>query len=326
MKKILVFRHSNLGDYFLAIASLRLLRKKYPKSYITYMTAKNRKNFSLPDKIGNEVLVDEFIFLKKKNYKDIFGLKNTIKKIKKKNFDILVYLQEYSTFLSLTKHYLFFLLCRISQNIGFKDFFKKKDYRKYSETILITRRISNNLTSTKIRSLMNIKKFNEKRLIKKNYITLGPGGFALGRLPEKIKTERPKKWNNNNWHTLVKLLVKKNKNIKIVFTGTQKEKNLSEQIKKKYKNNIINTCGKTNIKSWINIIRFSDLHICQDNGSMHLCTIFQKKNVSIFNNHDFYGKWFPLNKNAKILRLEGDINTIQPNNVYEKVKKLLNKR
>ncbi len=59
---------------------------------------------------------------------------------------------------------------------------------------------------------------------------------------------------------------------------------------------------------------------------MHLCTIFQKKNVSIFNNHDFYGKWFPLNKNAKILRLEGDINTIQPNDVYEKVKKLLNKR
>jgi len=56
---------------------------------------------------------------------------------------------------------------------------------------------------------------------------------------------------------------------------------------------------------------------------MHIASLYQKKNLSIFNNHDPYGKWFPLNKNAKIYRLEGDINSISPNLVYSGVKKFL---
>ena len=58
---------------------------------------------------------------------------------------------------------------------------------------------------------------------------------------------------------------------------------------------------------------------------MHLATLFQKKNISLFNNHDFYGKWFPLNQNSYVIRLKGDINTIDINHILRGVKKLFNK-
>ena len=35
---------------------------------------------------------------------------------------------------------------------------------------------------------------------------------------------------------------------------------------------------------------------------MHVATLFQKKTICLFNNHDLIGKWYPLNKNAIILK------------------------
>ena len=60
--KILVFRNSNFGDYFISIPVLRLLRKKFKNCNITYLTIKNREKFSLPLKIGDEQIVDNFFF------------------------------------------------------------------------------------------------------------------------------------------------------------------------------------------------------------------------------------------------------------------------
>ncbi len=124
---------------------------------------------------------------------------------------------------------------------------------------------------------------------------------------------------------LCQKLISRYKNTKIVITGTKKEQILSKKLKKKFKNKIIDKCGKTNVAEWINIIKYSELHICQDNGSMHLATLFQKKNIALFNNHDFYGKWFPLNKNSYVIRLEGDINTIGLNHIFKGIKKLTKK-
>ncbi len=322
---ILVFRNSNFGDYFISIPVLRLLRKKYKICKITYLTIKNRQKFQLPLRIGKETLVDNFFLLNKKNYQNFRGVINIIKKIKKRKFDKFVYLQEYTNIFSLLKHYSFFYLTGISKIVGFAYYFKRKKYIKESETIQITRRIFNNIKIKKINNLIHIKSYGEKKIIKYKYFTIGPGGFALGRLPNKIKKYKPVRWKSEKWIKLCAILLSKYKNIKIVVTGTKKEKLLAIKLKKKFKRRIIDKCGKTNVDEWINIIRYADLHICQDNGSMHLATLFQKKNISLFNNHDFYGKWFPLNQNSYVIRLKGDINTIDINHILRGVKKLFNK-
>ena len=83
--KILVFRNSNFGDYFISIPVLRLLRKKFKNCTITYLTIKNREKFSLPLKIGDERIVDDFFLIDKKDYRYFKNLKKIIEKIKKKN-------------------------------------------------------------------------------------------------------------------------------------------------------------------------------------------------------------------------------------------------
>ena len=71
MTKILVFRNSNLGDYFISIPILRIIREKFPNSHITYMTIKNKKKFILPKKIENKLIVNQFFTYKHKNYKNV---------------------------------------------------------------------------------------------------------------------------------------------------------------------------------------------------------------------------------------------------------------
>lgn len=323
--KILVFRNSNFGDYFISMPVLRLLRKKYKNCKITYLTIKNRKQFSLPLKIGNEQIVDNFFLINKRDYRNFKKLRNISEKIKKKKFNKLIYLQEYSNIYSLIKHYIFFYFIGIPEIIGFKYYFNKRDYSKDNETIQITRRIFKNLKKKTISNFQFLKSYNKKKIITEKYFTIGPGGFALGRLPDKIKTYKPVRWKSENWIKLCQKLISRYKNIKIVITGTKKERLLSKKLKKKFKNKIIDKCGKTNVAEWINIIKYSELHICQDNGSMHLATLFQKKNIALFNNHDFYGKWFPLNKNSYVIRLEGDINTIELSHIFRGIKKLIKK-
>tara|TARA_A100001388_G_C28774776_1_gene506582 strand:+ start:70 stop:717 length:648 start_codon:yes stop_codon:yes gene_type:complete len=208
---------------------------------------------------------------------------------------------------------------------GFKNFFKRKKYSKETETIQITRRVFKNSSVKKIKNFSYIKTYKEKKIIKNRYLTIAPGGFALGRLPNEIKINKPVRWKSEKWIKLCERLILQYKINKIVVTGTKKEEKLAQKLKYKFKNKIINKCGKTSVSEWINIIKYSDLHICQDNGSMHLATLFKKKNISLFNNHDDYGKWFPLNDNSYIIRLKGGINTIEINDVFIGVKKLLSK-
>ena len=85
MIKILVFRNSNLGDYFISVPILRIIREKFPNCHITYMTVKNRKKFELPKKIENIPIVDKFFIYKNKNYNNILEIFKLIKKVKKKN-------------------------------------------------------------------------------------------------------------------------------------------------------------------------------------------------------------------------------------------------
>ena len=85
------------------------------------------------------------------------------------------------------------------------------------------------------------------------------------------------------------------------------------------KKKIINLCDKTNIKDLINIIKFSKYHITNDNGSMHIATLFKKKTICLFNNHDPIGKWYPVNRNAIILRPKKGIHMINSYKVFNRL-------
>ena len=308
MKKILCFRNSKLGDYIISIPSLKIIKKKYSDCKIYYLTSRTKYYNSLPQYIENIKFVEKFIF-----YENNFqGYVKLIKKLKKLKFDIVFNLQEnanigISHLLRNIYHFLFFYTVGIKKKRGF--FSKNLDYSVYSETLQVAKRVEPSINKKKLKKFIYIKKTKDKRLLNYKYLTISIGGFS-----------QPKIWSINNWIILLKLIAKKY-NYKIIIIGTKKDIKNSKLLTKLNKKKILSLCGKLNFAKLFNVIKYTKMHITNDNGSMHVAALYDKNTICLFNNHDPEGKWHPLSNKSHIFRDTKGIDNISPYKVY---KKLLN--
>ena len=303
--KIICFRNSKLGDYLISIPTLQLIKKKFGNCNLIYLSDFNKNCKYLPKNIEDNKIVDSFFF-----YKNSFlGFLNLLLKLRRMNIDMIVNLQEETTFYKKIRNFIFFSLCNIPAKIGF--FYKNKDYKKYSETVQLVKRVESDYKISNIYNLQKIKKKNEKPILKFKYITISHGGVSS-----------PQLWHLESWKKLIYLLIK-HYNYKIVIIGSKKEKKAADYLHEIDKKKIVNMCGKTRLKELFNIIKYSKMHITNDNGSMHISTIYSIKTMCMFNNHDPIGKWYPENKNAVIIRPNNGVNSIKPNFIFKKIKCLL---
>jgi len=300
MKKILCYKNSKLGDYLITLPTIRLIKKNIDYK-IYYLTVKSKFYKNLPQTLEKTKVVDEFIYFNN-NLLDKLKL---IFFLRKKKFDEFYYLQEKSNLFREFRDYFFFNLLKIKRINGF--FLKQDDYLKNSETIQIAKRVNKNITNKDIDKLGNIERLLDKPIYNKNYITISIGGFS-----------QPAIWNLNNWSILIKLILNRF-NYKIIIVGTKYDQNKANFLSRLNKKKIINLCDKTNIKDLINIIKFSKYHITNDNGSMHIATLFKKKTICLFNNHDPIGKWYPVNRNAIILRPKKGVHLINSYKVFNRL-------
>tara|TARA_E500000178_G_scaffold347019_1_gene399589 strand:+ start:183 stop:1088 length:906 start_codon:yes stop_codon:yes gene_type:complete len=299
--KILCYKNSKLGDYLITLPSIKLIKKKNKKCKIYYLSVKSKFYKDLPKKFEKTDLVNEFIYFNN-TFVDKFKL---IFYLRKKKFDKFYYLQEKSTLLREFRDFIYFKLLNIKIFKGF--FSKKKNYISQNETFQIARRVDKYVTNQEIQNLGSIKNESYIPLFKFDYITISIGGFS-----------QPKIWKLQNWSILLRLILNKFR-FKIVIVGTKHDFHKANILSLISKKNIINLCGKSNIDDLLRIIKFSKFHITNDNGSMHLATLFKKKTICLFNNHDPIGKWNPSNRNAIILRSKGGVNLINPYIVYGKL-------
>lgn len=305
MKKILCFRNSKLGDFLISFPALKLIKKKIPNCSIYYLTEKNINSPYLPKKFENISIVDKFIYYEY-NFKGILGL---ILKLRKFKFDYAYCFQESNNYFRSIRNFIFFSLCNINKKIGF--FYKNKDYSKFSEAVQLVHRVDKNIDLQNIIKLKKFHNLNEKPIIKGKYITISHGGISS-----------PKLWPLNNWSELIELILQKY-NYKIIILGSSKEKKSGNKLLKEKQNQIFSMCGRSNIKDLFNLIKFSKLHLTNDNGTMHVASLYNKKSICLFNNHDPIGKWFPLNKNAHIFRPNEGVEKILPSKVFKKITKLI---
>tara|TARA_X000001036_G_scaffold440058_1_gene494066 strand:- start:4851 stop:5780 length:930 start_codon:yes stop_codon:yes gene_type:complete len=301
MKKILCYRNSKLGDYLISIPSIKLIRKKHGKCKIYYLTVKTNFYNQLPKYLEDNLIVDEFIYFDN-TITDKFKLINILKS---KKFDSFYYLQEKTNFYREFRDYFYFLFLKNTKKYGF--FSKKYNYSNFNETLQIAKRIDKEITVHSILKLIKIKKKIDKPIYNFNYISISIGGFS-----------QPKIWNLRNWSILLRLILGK-KNYKIIITGTKEDFKKGNTLSLINKKRILCLCGKNSLNDLLNIIRFSKFHITNDNGSMHVASLFSKKSICLFNNHDLLGKWYPTNNNAIILRNKFGVNSISPLNVFKKL-------
>ena len=76
------------------------------------------------------------------------------------------------------------------------------------------------------------------------------------------------------------------------MTGTKDDFKNGKILCKINNKKIFNYCGKLNLKKLFNIIKFSQLHITNDNGSMHISTLYNKKPYACLIIMIPKGKWY----------------------------------
>ena len=305
MVNILCFRNSRLGDFLISVPTLKLIKNQNKDCKIYYLSDKSEIYKSLPKYLGKEKIVDEFIFYEK----NFFSLIKLFFLLRTFNFKIFYYLQEKPSFYRELRDYIFFSFLNFDKKYGF--FKKRKNYKKFNETLQLTYRTNKCISKNKIYYLIKIKLKKNKPYFNFRYITISIGGFS-----------QPTLWRISYWSILLKLVLN-NFNYRIIILGTSKDIKNANLLCSINNKKIISLCGKTNLDKLLNLIKFSKTHITNDNGSMHVATLFQKKTICLFNNHDLIGKWYPLNKNAIILRNNNGVNYIKPTKVFKNLQKIL---
>lgn len=276
-QRILIIKLSAAGDIAQSLPIIHALRKKFPGAYIAWaVQAGNSELLS-----NNPDLDEVFIFPKKRG----FSLKNTIeyfsviKKIKEKNFDIAIDLQE------LFKSGIITMLSGAERRIAHAG----------------TREFAHIFINEKLPAHDN---FDSAKLILERYLepavylgasvdeiqfTLPPADEETKKYTDGLlKSLHPEKelviftpatiWESKHWieEYWAELLDKLEPKFNIVFTGTEGDKKLIERIISKAGTaNCLSLTGKTNIPQLIELISRAKFMIAPDTGPAHIANATQ---------------------------------------------------
>lgn len=283
INKILVIRSGAMGDVLMTTPFIKSVRKNFPKSKISYLVGdwsasvlKNNPNI-------DEILTfeDKIIFKK-----EIVNVIKVIKEIRKKRFDIVFILD---------KSYqwnLFAFFCDINSRVGFDRcgegfsnninvWFDGTMYElDYNLQLLSTIRLKifsrdMELFPSKKDAVISARL---SKKIKGKLIGISPG--AAKNIGQEMAIKR---WPKENYLELIKKLLAKNSNIKIVLFGGSDDKIIGDFIESNLKNkNLINLIGKTNIQQSYLIMKKCKLFITHDSGPMHIAAASGTKMIALF--------------------------------------------
>ena len=315
MKNILIYRTGSLGDTIVSLASIQLIKNLNPDNKIFFFSIKNEAPNSVSpiESIKDLNIINEYIELN--NITSLKSFFETLRILGKYKFEKIYYLNEDRPLRKKIRDFIFFRIF-LNYKIIVLNLFTQNN-NLYEGFYLI-----NKIKKTSFNEFDNLNKIIRKKIKSKiglynyfnvkNYITISPGG----RIPSK-------RWNINNWKIFINKIITQNKNVKIVILGTKSDMSQNSLISKLNKNNIINLTGKTSISDLKHILNFSNMHICHDDGTMHLAMLLNKKVISLFHNLNFKEKWFQgHNKNYIQLYSSRGINKVKINQVMSKFKEI----
>lgn len=318
--KILIVKPSSFGDIIQANPILNAIKSKWKDCSIDWLVFKQWKQVvELFPNVDSIKCWD-----RKGGLKAFFEI---LKNCNKENYDLVIDLQ------GLLRSAIFVKLLKAKQKIGvsgMKEFswlFIKEPYKRNKEENAVIRNLNSLsfITKEEYSPVFNIgikevpyTILNSKDITKDDTIVAFVP-FSRG----KTKT-----WNSDNYIALADMIKSKNKDVKIIILGAQCDYG---KIKSE---NIIDLCGKTNIKELAGILSMCEFAIGADTGAMHLANAIGIKNSFIFGGSDIK-ETSPWGQNSIILSAnlscspcrgkckfnkEKCLDLITPNKVFESVK------
>jgi lipopolysaccharide heptosyltransferase II len=280
---ILIIKLSSLGDIILSTAALRAIRDKFPfgQYKISFLVGEESKDLLLRCPYIDELLVCN---LKDKD-KGIKGLLNLGETLRRKNFDIVIDLQN-----NRKSH----ILSRLSFALDRYGY----DNKKWS--FLLNHRIKDNLNPLtpvehqfRVLEMLGIKLQDPHlelwpseeddayidNLLKSEW--LSPGSKIIG-----INIGASKRWATKVWPLeAIKKLCDElgHRDLRVVITGTDADIPYANKLISSIKDNKpINACGKTTINQLVCLIKKCSVYICADSAPLHIAVATNTPFIALF--------------------------------------------
>jgi len=268
--KILIIKFSSLGDIILSTAALRAIRQKFLHNYkISFLVGEESKDLLFNCPYIDELLVCDF----KNRDKGMAGLLKIAQALRKKNFDIVVDLQN-----NRKSHILSFLTLALNRygydnkKFGFLLNQRIKDERPLLDPVTHQFRILEMLDIDSEGPRLElwptpadrsyIDEFLKSEWLSANQMLIG------------INISASSRWTSKNWplHHITKLCEGlSHRDMRVAITGTEKDLTQANILINKLKNiKIINACGKTTVNQLACLIKKCAVFISPDSAPLHV--------------------------------------------------------
>jgi heptosyltransferase-2 len=276
-KRILIIQTAFLGDVILSTPLIKALRELFPDSFISFLLIPETKKV-----LGNNPYLNEVLVYDKRNKKGAIQFFRMVDKIKERAFDLAVI--PHRSFRSALLAY----LSRIPKRIGFDNsagsflFTNKVNYRKNVHEIE--------------RNLSLLSGFNYHPKNVNPGLFPSPDNFSYARKllqdskireDEKIVGIAPgsvwatKRWIPERFAQVADLLQQK-AGVKVVFLGSEEDRNLCQKIADQMKTPSVIFAGKTDILQSAAIISLCRVILSNDSAPVHVASAMKRQMVAIF--------------------------------------------
>ncbi len=281
-KNICVLRLSALGDCINTFAFIKGLLESNKDLNIEWVIDKRFAPL-FRDEHGNDLIKMHALDIKGRGYKSYFDLKRSLNN---KKYDALLNIQ------TSLKASLLSLAIKAPIKVGYdkkrqregqslfvnKNAIESNDLHVVSGFLGFSKALGFDVTPSYDLSLSNseIEKAKELLTTNKKIFLLSP-----------CSAKEQKNWNNEGYISICKFMQSKGYCVLLVGSSSQKELDTCSLIENAISKDgeCINACGKTNLRTLACLCKLSDIALCPDSGTMHLCSFLNTDVVGLFAVH-----------------------------------------
>ena len=300
--KLLIIKLSSLGDIILSTPGIRAIKEKFPHHKISFLVGEESKDVLLKSPYIDELLV---VDLKGKD-KGIRGLLRIARILRKKNFDLVIDLQ--NNRLSHLLSFLSFSLNRYgydNKKLSFLLNYRIKDDKPkvgpVDHQFRMLKLLGIDLLDNRL-ELWPTEDDNEyiEHLLNKEW--LSDDQKIIG-----INMGASKKWVTKCWprQHMVKFCDELGlRNIRVVVTGTDADSSDANVLINSVKSaKVINACGKTTVNQLASLIKRCAVYISADSSPLHIAAAMKTPIIAFFGPTD-PARHMPPAKDYLIIRKE----------------------
>jgi ADP-heptose:LPS heptosyltransferase len=313
VRRVLIYRLGSLGDTIVALPSLHLVERAFPRAERRLLT-----NFPVQRKAAAAQTILDGSGLVSGYFSYAVGLRHMNKLLKLRNEirawqpDVLVYLMGGRGTKIARRDAMFFRSCGISRLIGvpFTEDMQAHRYRAAtglmeSEAARLARCVAE-LGDARLDdpASWNLRLAEPERRAAR--IALEPAGkrpiiaFSIG---TKVQAND---WGDENWSTLLQRMAHLYPGHALLITGAAAEYERSHEIVAGWKSvqgagPVLNLCGQLQPRESAAVVAHAKIFLGHDSGPMHMAAIVQTPLVAIFSARNMPGVWFPQGRQHAVI-------------------------